>query len=142
MSIGEFTGASFCCMSDFKRLKVWRKAHALALNVRRVSVKIRGAENVALRTQMTRAAMSIPTNIVEGTGQESSREYARFVRIAINSTSELEYHLIMARDSGAIGRTDFDSLTSQTIEVRKMLHGLSRALKQRPQFAKKNGLEV
>jgi four helix bundle protein len=126
-------------MSDFKALKVWRKAHALALNVRRVSVRMRGADNAALRNQMTRAAMSIPTNIVEGTGQESSRDYARFVRIALNSTSELEYHLIAARDFEAIGRTDFDSLTSQTIEVRKMLHGLARALKLRPRFAKKDG---
>jgi len=131
-----------CFVSDFKALKVWRKAHALALNVRRVSVKMRGAENAALRNQMTRAAMSIPTNIVEGTGQESSREYARFVRIALNSTSELEYHLIVARDYQAISRTDFDSLTSQTIEVRKMLHGLARALKLRPRFAKTDGQAV
>jgi four helix bundle protein len=57
-------------VSDFKALKVWRKAHALALNVRRVSVKMRGAENAALRNQMTRAAMSIATNIVEGTGKK------------------------------------------------------------------------
>jgi four helix bundle protein len=72
--------------------------------------------------------MSIPTNIVEGTGQKSSREFARFVRFALNSTSELEYHLIVARDFRAITRTDFESLSSQTIEARKMLHGLLRAL--------------
>jgi four helix bundle protein len=115
-------------VSDFKTLKVWRKSHALVLNVHRVTVQMRGADNSALRNQMTRAAMSISTNLVEGTGQRNSREFARFVRIALNSTSELEYHLIVARDFQAINRTDFDSLSSQTIEVRKMLHGLHRTL--------------
>jgi four helix bundle protein len=84
---------------------------------------------------MNRAAMSIPTNVVEGTSQQSAREFARFVRFALNSSSELEYHLIVARDFGAISRTDFDSLSSQTIEVRKMLHGLVRTLMTRPRIA-------
>ena len=115
-------------MSDFKNLKVWRKAHALALNVHRVAVRIRGAEFVSLRGQMIRAALSIPTNVVEGNGQESPQQFARFVRFSLNSTSELEYHLIVARDARAITATDFDSLSSQTVEVRKMLYGLLRHL--------------
>jgi four helix bundle protein len=123
-------------VSDFKRLKVWRKAHALALNVHRVAAGIRGSDNSAIRGQMLRAAMSVPTNLVEGTGQHTAREFARFVRIALNSTSELEYHLIVARDFRAISRTDFDSLSSQTVEVRKMLYGLLRTLTtQRPRIA-------
>ena len=115
-------------MSDFKNLKVWRKAHALALNVHRAAVRIRGAEFVSLRGQMIRASFSIPTNIVEGNGQESPQQFARFVRFSLNSTSELEYHLIVARDAMAITATDFDSLSSQTVEVRKMLYGLLRHL--------------
>ena len=118
----------FFRVSDFKTLKVWRKAHALVLNVRRVTVQMRGTDNAALRSQMNRAAMSIPTNVVEGTSQQSSREYARFVRFALNSTAELEYHLMVARDFRVISAASFESLTSQTIEVRKMLHGLLRAL--------------
>lgn len=111
-------------MSDFKRLKVWRKAHALALNVHRVAVRIRGSDNAPLRSQLLRAAMSIPTNIVEGTGQTSGREFGRFLSIALKSTSELEYHLIVARDIRVISLSDFKSLSTQAIEVRKMLHGL------------------
>lgn len=111
-------------MGDFKKLHVWRKAHALALNAHRVAAKIRGAELVSLRSQIVRAAMSIPTNIVEGRGQKSPREQSRFLRFAINSSSELEYHIIAARDLRAISRSDFVSLLSQLIEVRKMLHGL------------------
>jgi four helix bundle protein len=111
-------------VSDFKKLKVWRKGHALALNVRRVAVSMRSADNAALRNQMLRASMSIPTNIVEGAGQRSKREFGRFLRFALNSSSELEYHLIVARDTDAISRSDFEALVAQTIEVRKMLHGL------------------
>ena len=68
--------------------------------------------------------MSIPTNIVEGSGQQSRKEFGRFIRISLNSTSELEYHLTVARDIQAIKVADFDSLSIQTVEVRKMLHGL------------------
>ena len=67
-------------VSDFKNLKVWRKAHALALNVHRASVGMRGAQFVSLRGQLIRAAFSIPTNIVEGNGQESPQQFARFVQ--------------------------------------------------------------
>jgi four helix bundle protein len=111
-------------VSDFKKVKVWRKAHALALNVRRVATQIRGADNAALRNQMLRASMSIPTNIVEGTGQKSGREFGRFLRFALNSASELEYHLIAAKDFDLIPVSDFNALHSQTSEVCKMLHGL------------------
>ena len=77
---------------------------------------------------MIRAAMSIPTNLVEGNGQQSALQFARFVRFSLNSTSELEYHLIAARDVRVITATDFNSLSSQTVEVRKMLYGLLRHL--------------
>ena len=119
-------------MSDFRKLKVWRKAHALALAVHRTASGIRGQSNAALRTQMVRAAMSIPTNIVEGCGQESRREFARFLRYSINSASELHYHLIMGRDTGVIGVNDFATLVAQTIEVRKMLNGLLRRVSASP----------
>jgi four helix bundle protein len=117
-------------VSDFKKLKVWRKGHALVLNVHRTTVKMRKGEIAALRSQMMRAAMSIPTNVVEGNGQETPKEFARFVRFSLNSSSELEYHLILARDLRGITQTDFDSLSAQTIEVRRMLYGLRRKLEQ------------
>jgi four helix bundle protein len=122
-------------VSDFKKLKVWRKGHALALNVHRVVVRIRGSDNAALRNQMLRASMSVPTNIVEGTGQRSQREFSRFIGFALNSSSELEYHLIVAGDIGIITGSDFDSLLDQTVEVRKMLHGLRNRVLNLPRKA-------
>ena len=111
-------------MQDFKKLHVWRKAHALSLNAHRIGGQIRGAANASLRSQLTRAAMSIPTNIVEGRAKHSEREFCRFLRISLSSASELEYHLITARDLGLIKQSDFVSLLTQVIEVRRMIHGL------------------
>ena len=115
-------------MADFKKLHVWGKAHALMLNVYRVASGIRGAPNVSLRNQSVRAAMSIPANIVEGRAQKGDREFARFLRIALASAAELEYHLITARDIRAISQADFLSLLNQLIEDRQMLHGLINRL--------------
>jgi four helix bundle protein len=115
-------------VSDFKNLLVWQKAHALALHAHRVASGIRRSQDAALRTQMTRAAMSIPANIVEGRRQKSDKEFARFLRIAVNSACEPEYHVMVARDIGAISEADSASLIREVIEVRKMLHGLLRRI--------------
>jgi four helix bundle protein len=115
-------------MSDYKKLQVWRKAHALALNAHRVATGIRGSQYSAFRSQIIRAAMSIPANIVEGREQKTDAGFARFLRIALASTSELEYHLTAARDIEVISKGDYLSLSSQVVEVRMMLHGLLRRL--------------
>jgi four helix bundle protein len=111
-------------MSDFRKLKVWGKSHALALSAFSVAKRIRGSESAPLRMQMIRAATSIPTNIVEGTGQESAKEFGRFLSIALKSSSELEYHLILAGELQLISKSDCTSLTDQTIQVRRMLYAL------------------
>jgi four helix bundle protein len=72
--------------------------------------------------------MSIPANIVEGRGQKSSREFARFLGYSVQSSRELDYHLIVAHDIRAIGQNDFTSLSDQNVEVRRMIYGLTRRL--------------
>ncbi len=115
-------------MSDYRKLKVWQKAHALALSSHRTATRIRGHDHVALRSQVIRAAMSVPANIVEGREQKSEAAFARYLRIAMGSASELEYHLLAARDIGAISGSEYFSVQSQVTEVRMMLHGLVRRL--------------
>jgi four helix bundle protein len=97
---------------------------------------------MALRTQMIRAAMSVPATIVEGAGQTSQREFARFIRFALNSASELEYHLIMARDTKAISVAESESLSSQTVEVQRMLHGLLQSVLVSPRKGAKTSRGV
>jgi len=111
-------------MSDFKKLQVWHKAHALSLSIDRISRDIRPSQYAALRNQIFRAALSIPANIAEGRRKTSEKEFARFLGIAVSSSSELESHLIFARDAKLISETEFVSHVSQTIEVRKMLYAL------------------
>lgn len=74
--------------------------------------------------------MSIAANIVEGRSQKSEREFARFLGYALHSSTELEHHLIVARDIEVIVENDFVSLISQTITVRKMLYGLLERLSE------------
>lgn len=93
---------------------------------------MRGRETTALRAQFVRAAMSVPANIVEGRAQKSDKEFARFLRIALSSATELEYHLILGYDLGAIGQLDFESLLAQVIDVKKMLTGLINRIMRKP----------
>ena len=111
-------------MADYKKLRVWTKAYALAINADRISAKIRSADHKPLRSQLNRAALSIPTNIVEGRAKRSDRDFARFLGYALGSATELEHHLMVARDVGAINESDATSLLSQVIEIKRMLHGL------------------
>jgi len=116
-------------MSDYRKLLVWRKAHALALDAHRTASRIRGSQYAPFRSQIIRAALSIPANIVEGREQKTDAGFARFLRIALGSASELEYHLTAAHDIQAISaKTEYQALSSQVVEVRRMLHGLIRRL--------------
>ncbi len=115
-------------MADFRKLQVWHKAHALSLSIDRVSTRIRGARYASLRSQIFRAAMSIPANIAEGRSQKSEKDFARFLGYALHSSSELEYHLIVAHDTKVLSDQDYTSLTAQTITVRKMIYGLLKRI--------------
>ena len=123
-------------MSDFKKLAVWQKAHALALAIHHVTAGIRGPSYAALRSQLVRAAMSVPATIVEGRGQKTDKEFARYLRMSLQSSSELEYHLIVAHDFGAITHRIFNATVPQIIEVRKMLHSLIHRLEDGESFSK------
>ena len=117
-------------MANFKKLEVWEKAHALSLFSHKVAMDIRGALNASLKNQIVRAALSIPTNIVEGREQKTDAEFARYLRYALASTSELEYHAIAGRDIGVISTADFVALSSQAKTVRMMLFGLLKRLEK------------
>jgi four helix bundle protein len=118
-------------MGDFKKLDVWRKAHALMLNVYRSTKRIRGAEHISLRSQTVRAAMSVSTNIVDGNGKRSPRDFIRFLGYSIDSATELEYHLLVARDLELLSKSDFHALVDQLVEVRKMTYGLINYLSRK-----------
>ena len=117
-------------MSDFRKLRVWSHAEALVIEARRCSADMRGPMSVTLRDQLLRAAASVPSNIIEGVSHESRREFARFLRYSVASASEVEGHAQLAFDLGMISETDFRSLQGMVIDVRKMLYGLLKRVKQ------------
>jgi len=115
-------------MSDFKKLEVWQKGHTLSLCIHRVCTRMRVPLYASLKNQLFRTAMSIPANIAEGRRQKSEKEFARFLGYALNSSSELGYHLIVARDTKVIDESDYAALVTQTITIRKMLYTLLKRL--------------
>jgi len=108
-------------MKDFKELKVWEKAHALTLLVYAETRTFPKEELYGLTSQLRRAAASIAANIVEGCGRRSDGEFARFLQIARGSASEVEYHLLLARDLSLLHETKFCVLNSTVVEVQRML---------------------
>jgi four helix bundle protein len=113
-------------MQDFHRLKVWQKAHALAVEVFRLTEALPRRDGVALASQLRRAALSIPANIAEGAGKGSNAEFHRFLQVALGSASETLYHLLLARDVGIIEVQRYDALSSAVVEIRRMLTGLAK----------------
>ncbi len=116
-------------MKDFRSLNVWKKGHRLALSVYEVTSTFPKSEIYGLTSQIRRAATSIPANIAEGCGRCSERDFVRFLHIAMGSASELEYHLILARDLGLLDAVQQNALEQMTIEVKRMLTGLVKKLK-------------
>jgi four helix bundle protein len=87
-------------MKDYKKLMVWEKAHQLTLSVYEATKGFPKDELYGLTTQIRRACVSIPANIAEGCGRDGDAELARFFQISMGSSSELEYHLLLAHDLG------------------------------------------
>ena len=89
-------------MRDFKQLKVWRKSHNLTLQAYKVTEAFPREETYGLTSQIRRASSSIPANIAEGCGMDGNAQFARFLQISMGSATELEYHILLARDLGLI----------------------------------------
>ena len=115
-------------MQPFRRLLVWQRAHLLALSVRRASRELPRSGYTSLKSQTVGAAESVVFNIVEGCGATSRKEFARFLDISIKSTFELECQLELVKDYGVLKERAWRSLTADTVEVRRMLCGLRRAI--------------
>jgi four helix bundle protein len=115
-------------MQDYRRLKVWEKAHAFALEVHQACETFPRREGSVLAGQLRRASLSIPANIAEGAAKASDTEFRRFLQIAMGSALESDYHLLLARDTGLLSGDAYDDLSARALEVRRMLGGLIKRL--------------
>ncbi len=119
-------------MQNFRRLTVWSRAHELILGVRRAARGFPRSERGSLKMQMITSAESIAFNIVEGCGSARPKEFARFLDISIKSTCELEYQLQLATDCGLVPSRVGEPLSSETVQIRRMLCGLRRKVLEPP----------
>jgi len=108
-------------MRAFRDLKVWQKSHELVLGVYAATRDFPKDEVYGLTSQLRRAASSVPANIAEGCGRNSTADFARFLHFATGSASELEYHLLLAHDLKLMRADAFEQLATQVVEVKRML---------------------
>jgi len=101
----------------------------LTLAVYKATVPFPKDELYGLTSQIRRACASIPANIAEGCGRYGDAEFARFLRIAMGSASELDYHLLLARDLGFLDEMVYEQLENELREVRRMLNSFIQKLR-------------
>ena len=117
-------------MRDYKKLKVWQKAHAFALNVYKVTSGFPREELYSLVSQLRRAVVSIPSNISEGCGRYGSKELKQFMSIAMGSANEVGYQLLLSKDLGYISEDNYNNLEVEIDEIQKMLASYIRRLSE------------
>jgi four helix bundle protein len=111
-------------MKNFRDLVVWHKAHALTLASYKATATFPRHELYGLTSQIRRASASIGINIAEGCGRRGNGEFHRFLQIASGSASELEYEFLLARDLQLISEVDYQHLSGDVCEVKRMLASL------------------
>jgi len=118
-------------MKPYEKLDAWRLAHELALAIYRVTARFPKGQLYGVTAQARRAALSVPTNIVEGSAKRGHREFRRFLDIAIGSLAELSYLLRFARDLGILTPEDWTRLDTQRERVGIVTWRLYQSIRDR-----------
>ena len=116
-------------MRDHTKLRAFELADEVAILVYRVTAGFPKEELFGLTSQLRRAAVSVPSNIVEGCARDSEAEYLRFLNIAFGSLRELHYQLSLSKRLGFLRNQDLSLLEPKIVETEKVLNGLIRALR-------------
>jgi four helix bundle protein len=114
-------------MKNFKQLKIWQQGILIVRQVYQVSEFLPNEEKYGLRSQMTRAAVSIPSNIAEGSSRFSDPDYKRFLEISLGSAFELQTQVLIVQELGLVGNCPVDvieRLLADLEEEQRMIHGL------------------
>jgi len=120
-------------MSDYKKLKVWEDAHQFTIDIYNITKTFPNNEQYGLTSQIRRSASSIPTNIVEGSGQLDNGNLIRFLGIAKGSAFETEYQLLLAKDLKYITNDEYKFLMAKIQSIIRRLSNLIKFLKnQKP----------
>ncbi|AJW62124.1 four helix bundle protein [Elizabethkingia sp. HX WHF] len=116
-------------MHNFEKLIFWQKSISLAKQVYIVSQMITESEKFGIISQMKRAVISIPSNIAEGAGRNSNKEFNHFLAIALGSAFELQTQLILAKELDLLSEESVLGLLEDVSEVQKMIYSFKNNLK-------------
>jgi len=117
-------------MRNYEDLEVWQKAHALTIQLYRITETFPRAEMFGLTSQIRRAASSVGANLAEGCGRWGEAELARYVQIAMGSASELQNHLRLAKDLGFLSESDHHASIKTLTSTRQMLTAPLQAIRK------------
>lgn len=115
-------------MNRYEDLKIWEKAMSLVEDVYLLMKHLPNDEKFGLVSQIKRCSISVPSNIAEGAGRNSRKEFKHFLSIANGSTSELETQLILVHRLKFAGKNDVKPLLKKCNEIRKMSYALQKSL--------------
>jgi four helix bundle protein len=118
-------------MHNYKELKIWNEGMVLAKMVYRAAHLFPGNEQYGLTSQIKRSVVSIPSNIAEGAGRSSDKEFSHFLSIALGSAFELETQIILAHDFDFLSQGQFEEISGQLIKVQKMVNGFRMSIIQK-----------
>lgn len=108
-------------MSNYENLEVWKKSHEFALNIYKMTASFPNEERYGIISQLRRASLSIPTNIVEGKGCTSNKKLSNFLDIARGSAQEVEYLLLFSKDIGYIDDLTYSKLKNECKSILQMI---------------------
>ena len=117
-------------MKNFKDLIVWQKAHRFVLGMYKVTRTFPTEELYHLTSQLRRSSTSIPTNLAEGCGRFTQKDFAHFVQNALGSAQEIEYLTFLSLELGYLQLQEFKKLDSQINEIKAMLIGLLQKIRK------------
>ena len=115
-------------MRDFRKYAVWEQSHKLVLELYKITKDFPSEEKYGLISQIRRAGVSIPTNISEGCGKSSEKDFARFLGISFGSCQEVEYLTLLAKDLDYLTEANYSPITSEIVSIKKQLYHLIKKL--------------
>lgn len=118
-------------MHNFKKLKIWIDSMVLVSETYKITRDFPDFEKFGLVSQMNRCAVSIPSNIAEGSSKSSNKHFKQFLEIALGSSFELETQLIIAFNESYISEERFNNLEEKIKQIQKMISGFQSGLLQK-----------
>ncbi|SCD20984.1 23S rRNA-intervening sequence protein [Proteiniphilum saccharofermentans] len=115
-------------MHNFKKLDIWNKSVEFVADIYRLVNRLPQIERFGLVTQMQRAAVSIPTNIAEGSAKSSNKDFARFLEISLGSAYELETELLVSFKLSYIEAETYEQFQQKLSELQRMINGFKDTL--------------